>query len=974
MSTRSGNRSKQKRSVQTTLGKAAQNSDPDPEIIDLSHLRKPIDTSLFGLSQILSLFKQLLMRYIAYECELMFECRICRTVFRSLANFILHKRNYCLEVYSPVNRQTKNDFENDDCSVVNTDKDVPNCDEKEVSNNETTPKRYPKRNLSLVLKKLADKEECKKYTESVVNEELTEGSYLDESKQREMLPDTIYLEGIESNKDSVFQTIGDKRSRDDLIKSEVMEIHHILNSNEAILAPDGKVFTFKSDINDTAGQKLICTICNLKFSTKKTLTHHIKYKHNDTRLVYICPECKDDFANAWCVFRHLYKVHRKTSTQIRRMRDHIHLNRIVKKQEPIKKKSNVTLEVEYEHEYDFPHDNSQYCEACGKRFDRKAALHSHIQMCVKRLALATIKENQKNVQEEKVVKQVVKGSVENEADYRKHLIQEIILGSRGTSTADTCLNKKFIGLVSDEEEILGFVKGTDILLTDKEANNIVVKEKTPPLIEENHQNNDCIIQLECTETISDVINVDVKIEETKIKPIKEANIENSELDLNVVKGEDVDFKTNKQNIGEGAFHEFPKIIAPKQYASKKCKSANTSSADQSTIAVLNEDFKIENLSNSNLNTLNNNGSTETIDLPFSTQNDDVTVDIEYNVSETNEVIYTSDSESCSCFDEKSNDSITSSEANEFVPIESTVSADVSSHKSESNTCAILMKADTDAPSIKVETSINEPLSNVEATISEFSNHIKADINEHSVNIDTSINETSTNIEFEINETSRNTGAYRNEASTKIQNNTMLQPNIQTNTEKRLTNIQSYADELISSIESDADEPLTNTEEYASESNEELSREDEKRGIKRKYSIEIEKEDESEIALRKRCGNCVDWSSFSCISCSIKFPNNNELLEHMALHFNWFRYECMQCNFKAYLKSDCINHRCSDEFITNCITEIPLWKTVNMASSFNNIQNKSNRSPEIKNSKHVLNKKEPSLTCNVENQNSRSFLT
>lgn len=36
-----------------------------------------------------------------------------------------------------------------------------------------------------------------------------------------MLPDTIYLEGIESNKESVFQTIGDKQSGDDLIKSEV---------------------------------------------------------------------------------------------------------------------------------------------------------------------------------------------------------------------------------------------------------------------------------------------------------------------------------------------------------------------------------------------------------------------------------------------------------------------------------------------------------------------------------------------------------------------------------------------------------------------------------------------------------------------------------------------------------------------------------------------------------------------------------
>lgn len=39
--------------------------------------------------------------YVTYECDVIYECRMCRTIFRSLANFILHKRNYCRDSYNP---------------------------------------------------------------------------------------------------------------------------------------------------------------------------------------------------------------------------------------------------------------------------------------------------------------------------------------------------------------------------------------------------------------------------------------------------------------------------------------------------------------------------------------------------------------------------------------------------------------------------------------------------------------------------------------------------------------------------------------------------------------------------------------------------------------------------------------------------------------------------------------------------------
>lgn len=45
-----------------------------------------------------------MLNYIDHECDLIFECRVCRTLFRSIANFILHKREYCREQFNVVSQ------------------------------------------------------------------------------------------------------------------------------------------------------------------------------------------------------------------------------------------------------------------------------------------------------------------------------------------------------------------------------------------------------------------------------------------------------------------------------------------------------------------------------------------------------------------------------------------------------------------------------------------------------------------------------------------------------------------------------------------------------------------------------------------------------------------------------------------------------------------------------------------------------
>lgn len=37
------------------------------------------------------------------ECDIIYECKICKNLFRSLLNFISHKRIYCCDMYHILN-------------------------------------------------------------------------------------------------------------------------------------------------------------------------------------------------------------------------------------------------------------------------------------------------------------------------------------------------------------------------------------------------------------------------------------------------------------------------------------------------------------------------------------------------------------------------------------------------------------------------------------------------------------------------------------------------------------------------------------------------------------------------------------------------------------------------------------------------------------------------------------------------------
>lgn len=98
---------------------------------DVTILRKPVEISCSALGDVVGLLKTgteevcLLQHYsycratiitrhlflqvkqlLNHECDLIYECKVCKNLFRSLANFISHKRIYCCDLYSVIHTRT----------------------------------------------------------------------------------------------------------------------------------------------------------------------------------------------------------------------------------------------------------------------------------------------------------------------------------------------------------------------------------------------------------------------------------------------------------------------------------------------------------------------------------------------------------------------------------------------------------------------------------------------------------------------------------------------------------------------------------------------------------------------------------------------------------------------------------------------------------------------------------------------------
>lgn len=265
---------------------------------------------------------------------------MCRNIFRSLTNFISHKRVYCRSSFNASDHFhfRDNGFQVQDISTIIQA-------EQEINNNPngaagSLPGADDKsKDLSGIVERLLWKQHQSRtsnlndFYDQIQTAKM--GQHEDPSSHRSH---TLKLNRVNDSDIAVYQSLQvdneNSNMKDEVnsvtfinkivqIKtfqySQINEVHKMLQKSNTVLGPDGKVLNlFNSpemngssvSTEESENLPLICQVCNLPFDTEKTLKLHLELKHLPSTYVYQCPSCPQKFSSSAAVIRHLSNDHK----------------------------------------------------------------------------------------------------------------------------------------------------------------------------------------------------------------------------------------------------------------------------------------------------------------------------------------------------------------------------------------------------------------------------------------------------------------------------------------------------------------------------------------------------------------------------------------------------------------------------------------------------------------------------------------
>lgn len=201
---------------------------------------------------------------LSNECDLIYECKACRNIFRSLANFISHKRIYCRANFSTTQHFH---FSNDASGV---DRDVATIVQAEQ---DFTAKiktvmpsgKSPTKDLTSVIERLLRREHAVRpvanHQDAVNSVQPSEIATV--PKTNEMV--VLQFDKVKTSECAVFQTVRTESAvqPDEIItptansiSAEVNEMHNLQADDDCkTLGPDGRL------VHDVKPEKMTCDIC-----------------------------------------------------------------------------------------------------------------------------------------------------------------------------------------------------------------------------------------------------------------------------------------------------------------------------------------------------------------------------------------------------------------------------------------------------------------------------------------------------------------------------------------------------------------------------------------------------------------------------------------------------------------------------------------------------------------------------------------
>ncbi|KAF4517597.1 hypothetical protein B566_EDAN008586 [Ephemera danica] len=316
---------------------------------------------------------QRVQQLLGTECNVILECIKCRSLFRSIANFISHKRAYCNKPYNAETHDTGYQEVYSTIESINLRAAQTGSDGVRGENPEATQRsqyftavaeavkerRAARTDICITLSPLPGTSTA--VTQNVAKHEMKKCTV----ELTPLSPPSLnkMLQAHQNKSPPAKASLPDltKRPRG---RPRKMSLDQVLVSSAVSGSSSNKlkVGNTKGLPTQNACTNYCCEKCHAQFTTQKSLSLHESTQHMTTRLQYRCPCCQNSFCNLWSTYRHLKLVHEKTQEQIDKL-----------KPAWLGNDNNFTVDV-----------GDHRCGICGLRFERKAALVSHTNTCHKK--------------------------------------------------------------------------------------------------------------------------------------------------------------------------------------------------------------------------------------------------------------------------------------------------------------------------------------------------------------------------------------------------------------------------------------------------------------------------------------------------------------------------------------------------------------------------------------------------------------
>ncbi|XP_013776064.1 zinc finger protein Xfin-like [Limulus polyphemus] len=405
------------------------NTSSNFEELDHSLLQTPLNLGTKDIRQILHCLQsgtREVRDIILNECSIIYECKVCRNMFRSLANLLAHKRFYCKKHLCESMVLL---FENPPEEVITVQPESPKeeeqnknypdmaCKPEDINSNDQVIDTCVEPIIQLSVPKIyTPTKEAAKSIGGVVSpgpgKDHTSSHQEHTSKEKElpMTESSVYLQPIFGNSNAMMQTIKPLETLDNKNSEKLENISEErempTKEEDTVVIPDvlphestakekNHVECFVSPTHSSSRAKqlanrtdcdiqtLTCLRCETHYASISTLYYHMTRIHAEKRIVYPCMFCNSTFVQIWGLTRHLTHNHQKTKAQLKELKKQVKCYSYEETRNRNFQDGKKRKELDSSENTNNINNKLQLhtCYKCGRKFMRKSSQLSHELYC-----------------------------------------------------------------------------------------------------------------------------------------------------------------------------------------------------------------------------------------------------------------------------------------------------------------------------------------------------------------------------------------------------------------------------------------------------------------------------------------------------------------------------------------------------------------------------------------------------------------